>query len=138
MSGDAENVFLTVTVQGNGSMVVKVFKIKNVFTTSVDFTFANSVNFGSIYFNTSRFSYFCSIFSRSKNIFVFPSCLRESSPGHMLKGVALTFQKNGFICFSENPKWKMKNILMKNIKNIYDIEKNLDQDPHKKTKFLKK
>ena len=29
--------------------------------------------------------------------------------------------------------------LMKNIKNIYDIEKNLaDQDPHKKTKFLKK
>ena len=32
----------------------------------------------------------------------------------------------------------MKNILMKNIKSIYDIEKNLDQDPHKKTKFLKK
>ena len=32
----------------------------------------------------------------------------------------------------------MKNILMKNIKNIYDIEKNLDQDSHKKTKFLKK
>ena len=29
--------------------------------------------------------------------------------------------------------------LMKNIKNIYDIEKNLaDQDPRKKTKFLKK
>ena len=29
--------------------------------------------------------------------------------------------------------------LMKNIKNIYDTEKNLaDQDPHKKTKFLKK
>ena len=29
--------------------------------------------------------------------------------------------------------------LMKNIKNIYDIEKNLaDQDLHKKTKFLKK
>ena len=29
--------------------------------------------------------------------------------------------------------------LMKNIKNIYDIEKNLaDQDPHKKTTFLKK
>ena len=29
--------------------------------------------------------------------------------------------------------------LMKNIKNIYDIEKNLaDQDPHKKIKFLKK
>ena len=29
--------------------------------------------------------------------------------------------------------------LMKNIKNIYDIEKSLaDQDPHKKTKFLKK
>ena len=29
--------------------------------------------------------------------------------------------------------------LMKNIKNIYDIEKNLaDQDPHEKTKFLKK
>ena len=29
--------------------------------------------------------------------------------------------------------------LMKNIKNIYDIEKDLaDQDPHKKTKFLKK
>ena len=28
---------------------------------------------------------------------------------------------------------------MKNIKNIYDTEKNLaDQDPHKKTKFLKK
>ena len=28
--------------------------------------------------------------------------------------------------------------LMKNIKNIYDVEKNLaDQDPHKKTKFLK-
>ena len=28
--------------------------------------------------------------------------------------------------------------LMKNIKNIYDIEKNLaEQDPHKKTKFLK-
>ena len=29
--------------------------------------------------------------------------------------------------------------LIKNIKNIYDIKKNLaDQDPHKKTKFLKK
>ena len=29
--------------------------------------------------------------------------------------------------------------LMKIIKNVYDIEKNLaDQDPHKKTKFLKK
>ena len=29
--------------------------------------------------------------------------------------------------------------LMKNIKKIYDIEKNLaDQDPHKKIKFLKK
>ena len=28
--------------------------------------------------------------------------------------------------------------LMKNMKNSYDIEKNLaDQDPHKKTKFLK-
>ena len=28
---------------------------------------------------------------------------------------------------------------MKKVKNIYDIEKNLtDQDPHKKTKFLKK
>ena len=28
---------------------------------------------------------------------------------------------------------------MKNIKNIYDIEKDLvDQDPHKRTKFLKK
>ena len=30
-------------------------------------------------------------------------------------------------------------VLMKNIKNIYDIEENLvDQDPHKKTKFPKK
>ena len=30
-------------------------------------------------------------------------------------------------------------VLMKNIKNIYDIKKNLaDQDSHKKTKFLKK
>ena len=29
--------------------------------------------------------------------------------------------------------------LMKNTNNIYDIEKNLaDQDPHKKTKYLKK
>ena len=29
--------------------------------------------------------------------------------------------------------------LMKNVKNIYDIEKDLaDQDPHKKIKFLKK
>ena len=29
--------------------------------------------------------------------------------------------------------------LIKNIKNIYDTEKNLaDQNPHKKTKFLKK
>ena len=29
--------------------------------------------------------------------------------------------------------------LMKNVKNIYDIEKNVaDQDPHKKTKLLKK
>ena len=28
---------------------------------------------------------------------------------------------------------------MKNVKNIYDIEKNVaDQDPHKKTKLLKK
>ena len=38
-----------------------------------------------------------------------------------------------------DPKHLVFKALMKNIKNIYDIEKNLaDQDPHKKTKFLKK
>ena len=40
---------------------------------------------------------------------------------------------------ARDPKHLVFKALMKNIKNIYDIEKNLaDQDPHKKTKFLKK
>ena len=44
-----------------------------------------------------------------------------------------------YICDVRDRKYLVFEALMKNIKNIYDIEKNLAyQDPHKKTKFLKK
>ena len=44
-----------------------------------------------------------------------------------------------YIYNSRDRKHPVFEALMKNIKNIYDIEKNsVDQDSHKKTKFFKK
>ena len=44
-----------------------------------------------------------------------------------------------YIYNARDQKYPVFEFLIKNIKNIYDIEKNLaDQDPHNKTKFLKK
>ena len=44
-----------------------------------------------------------------------------------------------YIYSARDRKHQVFEALMKNIKNIYDVEKHLaDQDPHKKTKFFKK
>ena len=61
-----------------------------------------------------------------------------SSKDYLIANLLLLLFKY-YIYNARDQKHLVFEALMKIIKNIYDIEKNFtDQDPHKKTKFLKK